>query len=191
MSDDKELEDLLNELDAVDIPIKKSASPADNPKPKKFGEKEELEVQGKKIPRVEYGVTKAVEPQTVALPAKEVKEEDISADFRRMLAKVGAVADEVLDNCRLDRAQAQGVIDHFLDVLEGGGRVPAVYIEKLPDMIRTKNEISMAAIRTLDSMAKLMSASKGSDFLGNQKGNDFSNLRALLEEAGDEGDDQQ
>ena len=114
---------------------------------------------------------------------------DLSEVFNKQLQKVasqyGAVFEEIIKNYKKDREQAQEVIDLFMDTVAAGGKVPRVYIEKIADAVRAKNEIAQTAIRALDSLPKLLSATKNNEMFVNNSGVSFdaANLKAILEAA--------
>jgi len=90
-------------------------------------------------------------------------------------------------NYRTDRIQAQSAIKHFFDIIGNGGKIPRVYVEKLPDVIRAKNEIALTPIKLLDSITRFMAASKNNSIMINNlnqnAGPDLSDLTLLLDAA--------
>lgn len=113
--------------------------------------------------------------------------EDVSLDMKSMMGKYRTVFEEVVENCRSDREQVQDLIDHFFVVLQNGGKVPTIYIEKFPELLKTKNDIAATTIRAMDSFSKLVSATKGSEILNTINVNfDADSLEALLQSAEDE-----
>lgn len=129
-----------------------------------------------------------VQPVQMLRPKLEITDDDIQPEalansIRKLLARYRGVAEEVLDNCRTDREQAQAVIDHFFNVINTSPKVPSVYVEKFPDLLRTKNEIGATAVRLLGELTKLVSASKGSEILGKIDVNiDIQALAKILEQ---------
>lgn len=117
---------------------------------------------------------------------------DLSVVFSKQLERVasqyGAVFEEIIKNYKRDREQAQEVIDNFMDVIAAGGKVPRVYLEKVADAVRAKNEIAQTAIKALDSLPKLISATKGNDLFTNNVGISFdsSHLKEILDKASKE-----
>ena len=106
--------------------------------------------------------------------------------LKTVASQYGAVFGEIIANYKTDRDQAQDVIDMFMTVISSGGKVPRIYLEKVADAVRAKNEIAQTAIRALDSLPKLISATKGNDlFTGGGAGASFDSdgLRAILAEA--------
>jgi len=165
--DEKELEDLLNEFNDP-LPV---ATPQKDEAPVPAPEKKPI-----------------VQPTQLVPKPKELTDDDIapealSNNLRALLARYRGVAEEVLDNCRTDRLQAQAVIDHFFNVINDSPKVPNVYIEKFPDLLRTKNEIGATSVRLLGELTKLVSASKNSELLGKVDVNiDIMALSKLLEQ---------
>ena len=117
------------------------------------------------------------------------KNDDLSAVFSEQLQKIarqyGSVFEDIIRDCKKDREQAQEVIDRFMDVIAAGGQVPRIYLEKVSDAVRAKNEIALTAIKALDSLPKLMSATKGNDMFTNNVGISFdtAHLKEILEAA--------
>ena len=182
--DDEELNKLLGELANTD-PL------------------ESCEVSGKK----EEGVFVAPKPRktkTIDVSIMEVEDEDellglqtaepnksddLSVIFSEQLQKIarqyGSVFEDIIRDCKKDREQAQEVIDRFMDVIAAGGKVPRIYLEKIADAVRAKNEIAQTAIKALDSLPKLISATKGNEMFQNNVGVSFdaAHLKEILEAA--------
>ena len=124
---------------------------------------------------------------------EETKNDDLSVVFADQLRKIasqyGSVFEDIISNYKKDREQAQEVIDQFMGVISMGGKVPRVYLEKIADAVRAKNEIAQTAIKALDSLPKLISATKGNDMFTNNVGVSFDakNLKAILEAAKEDG----
>ena len=181
MSDnDDELEKLLGELAHTD-PLQPGDSKDDgvfippNPRPKK----DEISVS-----------IEEPDPILEEVPAPKV-DDNLSEVFGEQLKKVasqyGAVFEEIIANYKKDREQAQEVIDQFMDVICTGGKVPRIYLEKVADAVRAKNEIAQTAIRALGELPKLISATKNNDLFQGQSGMSFDakHLREILEAAED------
>jgi len=104
--------------------------------------------------------------------------------FRRALDLIGNIAEDILANCVKDRSQIQDVIDHYYDIVTAGGKVSPAYVEGLVQAIKNKSEISLTAVRTLDSLTKFLSVSKGNEMLVNQMNVSFdvAELTKLLDQ---------
>lgn len=128
-------------------------------------------------------------PEPVKLEPVPAKSEDLPAVFneqmKRVASQYSSVFEEIIKNYKKDRDQAQEVIDYFLDVIATGGKIPRVYLEKVADAVRAKNEIAQTAIRALDSLPKLISSTKGSDMFQQNIGISFdsAHLREILDAA--------
>lgn len=110
--------------------------------------------------------------------------DELISQFKGAIGKFNEITDEILTNYRTDRQQAQAAIDHYFQIIEQGGKVPRVYIEKLADIIRSKNEIAMTPVRLLDSITRFMAASKNNNVLiNNNTSIGVNNLTALLDDA--------
>ena len=171
IEDDEDLADLLKTLKEEGVSKKE--------------EEEEEEIQNVVI----LPKKKRELPEPEEIEESETVDEDfdianeLSSQFNSVISKVGEVADEIIKNYRSDRNQAQQAIDHFFDVIGTGGKIPTVYIEKLSDVLRAKNEISQNAIRVLDSISKFMTATKNNELIVNNfnnNANDFSDLEKIL-----------
>lgn len=167
--EDDELKAILDEIESDPLPDSKILAA----KPPQKKDKDTIDIS---VP-MKVGRTK-VNP----LASNDV--EDVAVDMKSMMGKYRAVFDEVVENCRSDRAQVQDVIDHFFDVVANAGKVPSVYIEKFPDLLKTKNDIAVTSIRAMDSFSKLISATKGSEIMNTVNLNfDPDSLEALLQAA--------
>lgn len=151
------IKDLDRSLDLTDFKIKKS-EPEPEPEPIKFNTVVER-----------------------SKPAEIQDNNQSTSDIKEMLHKYREVFEGVIDNCSKDRNQAQQVIDHFFDVVQNSGKVPSVYIEKFPELLKTKNDIALTAIRAMDSLSKLISASKGDSVINNNVSIDVG-LSQILDE---------
>ena len=177
-NEDDELEKLLGELAHTD-PLQPGDSKDDGivvpPRPRR----EEISVS-----------IDEPDPILEEIPAPKSKSDDnLSEVFGEQLKKVasqyGAVFEEIITNYKKDREQAQEVIDQFMDVICTGGKVPRIYLEKVADAVRAKNEIAQTAIRALGELPKLISATKNNDLFQGQSGMSFDakHLREILEAA--------
>ncbi len=121
--------------------------------------------------------------ETTSLANDQKLPEIFNEQFQKVASQYGAVFEEIIDNYKKDREQAQEVIDRFMDVIVSGGKVPRVYLEKISDVVRAKNEIAQTAIRALDSLPKLISSTKGNNMFNSQVNMSFdaSHLRDILE----------
>lgn len=120
------------------------------------------------------------------------QKQELSSVFEEQLQKIarqyGTVFEEIIKDCKKDREQAQEVIDRFMDVIAAGGKIPRIYLEKVADAVRAKNEIALTAIKALDSLPKLISATKGNELFQNNVGISFdaAHLKDILDAAKDE-----
>jgi hypothetical protein len=180
---DDELEKLLGELANSD-PLqvsdgKKQEEVIIPPKPRKA------------LPAIDVSIQEENDDDLLMLEASPKKNEDLSEVFGEQLKKVasqyGAVFEEIIVNYKRDREQAQEVIDQFMDVICQGGKVPRIYLEKVADAVRAKNEIAQTAIRALGELPKLISATKNNDMFQNNVSMSFdaAHLKEILEAAKD------
>lgn len=172
--EDNELKKLLAELEKVE--------PIDTSKLPKSGKKKGKSDGMIEIKPLVRPTPKLVDDDILEDEEKLPSADDFQQQFYSLLAKYHPITDDIIKTYKKDRQQAQMILDHFVDALAAGGRIPRVYIEKIADILKAKNDISQVPIRMLDSIAKLMSAAKGSDVL--QQVNmsfDSSQLAKLLE----------
>ena len=183
MADDQ-LEKLLGELAHTD-PLQ----------PKGEEEKETLMPprERKTAPAIDVSI-KESDDDLLMLDSRDAKveSEDLSSVFSDQLKQVasqyGSVFEEIITNYKKDREQAQEVIDCFMDVICNGDKVPRIYLEKVADAVRAKNEIAQTAIRALGELPKLISATKNNDLFQNNVSMSFDSkhLKEILEAAKDD-----
>lgn len=128
-----------------------------------------------------------------AVPTDEIGQE-LASQFKSSISRVNEITDEVIAGYQSDRLQAQKAIDHFFTVIDMGGKTARVYVEKLPDILRVKNEIATNAIKLLDSITKFMAATKGNNMLvqnTNPTGINMDDLAAILSQSSEKYEDEQ
>tara|TARA_R100001244_G_scaffold25113_3_gene25527 strand:+ start:35173 stop:35730 length:558 start_codon:yes stop_codon:yes gene_type:complete len=180
--DDEELQSILNEMDDSDpLPgpqLPRILAKSEDPKETKKKESDVMSITPMKVERTK------VEKLTNS------DAEDASLDMKSMMGKYRLVFEEVVENCRNDRTQVQDLIDHFFETLANNVKIPTIYIEKFPELLKTKNDIATTTIRAMDSFSKLVSATKGSEILNTVNVNfDADSLEALLQAAEDKQED--
>lgn len=180
---DDDLDKLLGELANTD--------PLDSEEIKDKTEKGMVTVPSK--PRKKPTIDVSVDDDLLMLQQTQSdSDSDLSTVFSKQLERVasqyGSVFEEIIKNYKKDREQAQEVIDNFMDVIAAGGKVPRVYLEKVADAVRAKNEIAQTAIKALDSLPKLISATKGNELFSNNIGISFdsTHLKEILDKASEE-----
>jgi hypothetical protein len=187
MSDsDEDFEELLKSLSIVE-PIKELSED------EMGGKKDCITVPPRpRVTKVDVSVANVENDQHLDLLMQsepESKDTDLSAIFKAQLRKVasqyGSVFEDIISNYQKDREQAQEVIDQFMQVISTGGKVPRIYLEKIADAVRAKNEIAQTAIKALDALPKLISATKGNDMFTNNVGISFdaAHLKEILDAA--------
>lgn len=150
-----ELEALLAELaDTEPLPA--------GQKPKKDKKKEGV-VDAPPIARLPKPEPTLMLVEEAESKTEEALPEIFNRQFTQVFKQYNAIFTDIIQNYQHDRVQAQEVINAFMDVITTGGKVPRIYLEKVADAVRAKNEIAQTAIRALESIPKLMSASKGND----------------------------
>ena len=142
--------------------------------------------------RMDFAIKEIAETEVQApqLVGKKHDVDEVSDElmnqFGEAISRFNAISGKILKDYEIDRLQAQAALDHYFETIERGGKIPRVYIEKLADVLRAKNEIATTPIRLLDSITKFMSAAKNNNVLiqnVNQGGPDLSDLAGLLDSA--------
>lgn len=95
-------------------------------------------------------------PLPTNLLPQDQKAENVLKNF---IEKFNNVANKVLDNYDSDRNQLEDTIK-FLDDVVRSGSSNRVYVEMLVATLRTKTDANTNAVKLLDSIAKMVSASK-------------------------------
>lgn len=177
MSDkDDELDKLLGEL--------ANAEPLAAVPEKKSQKNETIEIAPAPRKKIEVSIEDEIETNLADDDSSQLA--DVFSDqLKSVASKYGSVFKEIIANYQKDREQAQEVIDRFMDVICTGGKVPRIYLEKVADAVRAKNEIAQTAIRALDSLPKLISATKGNEMFNSSSGMSFDakHLKDILEAA--------
>jgi ABC-type transporter Mla subunit MlaD len=115
------------------------------------------------------------EQQNVDLTSKD---NDI---LHKFINKFNDVASKVLDNYDADRGQLEETIQ-FLDDVVKSGSANKVYVEMLVAALRTKTDTNTNAVKLLDAIAKIVSASKNTPlFVQNNQTNVQADLSKLLD----------
>lgn len=191
---DDELEKLLGELGSTDpLPSKLPSAPKPASKKKKSDDDEEDEedviiVAPKSTPKTPLPPPQKLEDDLLMLQTESEEKQELPAvlneQLQRAMKQYGSVFTEIINNYKKDRQQAQEVIDAFMSVIVAGGKIPRVYLEKIADAVRAKNEIAQTAIKALDSLPKLVAATKNNEAF-NQVNMSFdtSALKQLLDSA--------
>lgn len=191
--EDEELEDLLDELSAIGpLPSEELKNKVDKKVEEQKAKEEKYDIH---IPAGSLELIEDDEKDdhpTKMVEQEEVNTEDVADELtgqlKKAVGKFDEITEEILSNYHKDREQAQKAIDHYFNTINSGNKVPRVYIEKLADVIRSKNEIAQTPIRLLDSITKFLTATNKSNgiMINNVNqggGTDMSNLEALLKQA--------
>lgn len=128
-------------------------------------------------------ITDEVEQPTITRPiVPSETPTDANGELQHLLSQFKNVADTVLNNYNADRNQIEGVIQFLDQMVQMGPKTPRVYVEMLVAALRTKTETNTNAVKLLDSLAKLLSAGKGTSVFVNQgQSFDSSDLKKLLD----------
>jgi hypothetical protein len=179
-SEDEELRNLLDELEKEDCPVDSIPQMKKKSTSKK---KDDIAVQP--LQRQE-----SQQRLIFDKPTGEITEV-FQGQFQDLISRYTKITDEILRNYERDRDQAQEVLDHFLNTLSTGGKIPRIYVEKIAEVLKSKNDIAQTPIKMLDTITRFVSASKGNDALNQMNVSfDTQHLAKLLEAKGydDEGE---
>jgi len=73
-----------------------------------------------------------------------------------------AVTEEILNNFRADRRQAEAIVQHMWEVVQSQhGAAAQHYVQALVSALGVKTEVNANAVKILEANAKLLSAGKG------------------------------
>ena len=89
--------------------------------------------------------------------------------YDKYLDKMDAVTNEVLVSCKADRQEAQQIIDLFLSKIHAATVAPPsrMYVDGLVKAIEVKSNINMAAVKIMDTNAKMIAATKAGIVINN------------------------
>lgn len=137
-------------------------------------------------PAVPEEVVQQPDPKTLQLaePATQLPETSQQAQqIDRYAKKFTEVADDILGNFKTDRDQINDTIEYLENiVLNGAGQ--RVHVEMLVAALRTKSETNASAVKLLDSYAKFLAATKGTNvFVQNNHTTIQDDLTQLLAKA--------
>lgn len=194
--EDEDIDELLDELSAIGpLPSEELKNKVDKKVQKQQEQEDKDNVPVGSLELIEDDIDVIPEPdQALELTPNEVpvKTEDVvdelTGQLKKAVGKFDKISEEILENYHKDREQAQKAIDHYFNTINSAPKVPRVYIEKLADVIRSKNEIAQTPIRLLDSITKFITATNKSNGIMinnvNQGGGiDASNLEDILKQA--------
>ena len=163
-AEDPELAELLNEIDAANTQAEPAASA------------EEPLAPTPELPDPE-------EPARVLdLEVQTPPEEDLSLPFVDLARKFGNTVNTVLQNCDADRNQLQEVAQHMMQRVQNSDRPPSALVEAWVAAVSKKADVNIGVTKLLDSIAKLLAASKNNDLFStvgeDGDGLDFDDLLA-------------
>jgi hypothetical protein len=97
--------------------------------------------------------------------------------------KFGEVSNEILSNYKADRDQINDTIE-YLENLVFNATGQRVHVEMLVAALRTKAETNASAVKLLDSLAKFLAATKGTNvFVQNNNTTIQDDLKQILAKA--------
>jgi len=119
-------------------------------------------------------------PPVVAVPAEVMSQEQI--DAMKLMRQYISVYDKFLKNYDTDREQIEKTISHLEDIVFNVGGAQRVHIEMLVAALRTKAETNGNIVKALDSVAKILAATKGTQVLiqNNNNNNAQKDLAEIL-----------
>jgi len=157
-----ELKALLEELSETE-PLSKKGSKSGGGKKKEVIEVPPTPRRPKPAPMLSMLLEEEKADVSIVKAEPENLPEIFNKQFTQIFKQYNHIFNDIIENYQHDRVQAQEVIDAFMGVIMNGGKVPRIYLEKVADAVRVKNEIAQTAIKALESIPKLMSASKGNE----------------------------
>jgi len=120
-----------------------------------------------------------VTPAPVLTPVSQPSEDEDN-EVRELLTNFKDMREEILANYRGDRSQVEGAIKRLEDAIIDGNATEAI-VDNYIKAISVKADINSNAIKILDSIAKLMSAGKGTNiFIRNEGGISANELERIL-----------
>jgi len=159
-----DLAEILKELDDIGpLPSPDASLIQEQKKPKP--EKNIIEIPPSTFKR-EVQTVRPIVPEVKLSESDDISvAEELTPQLKAVIGRAGEIFNEIIKNYRGDREQAQSAIEHFLSIIEMGGKIPRVYVEKLPDVIRAKNEIGMNAIKAFEAIPKFLASIKNNEIL--------------------------
>jgi hydrogenase maturation factor HypF (carbamoyltransferase family) len=143
-------------------------------------------------PLIEPSLIQAITPEPNRPPSSLVESQDdknnINENFKRLIELFGTSVNEIIHNQHSDREQANSAIQIVQTqinqmIQNGNTKGIGVYLDAWARLLQTKAEINANAPRSMDSIAKLLSAAKSNDLIINIGGGAAQgtlNLEALL-----------
>lgn len=124
----------------------------------------------------------SIQPQQqlgINLPEQQVIKQDLGDDKEEsdpyedfVLGKVFSVSDEILKNCREDRAKASEAIKLIEDLIHNNHKiVQGGSLSRLVQAIQTRSNVDMIQVKLLETLGKILTARKGSTKIINNNTN--------------------
>ena len=164
-NENDELKDILNELGGDPLP----------------GDGQPIDITKIEPPIVEEPVLS--EPVPPAAPPIKVDVQPMDPaqlDATKLVKQFLAVHEKFLNNYDADRDQIERTIKHLEDIVFNVQGAQRVHLEMLVAALRTKSETNGNVVKAMDSIAKILAASKGTQVLINN--NNSSNAQQDLAE---------
>lgn len=136
-------------------------------------------------PLVQEEVQEPAPPAPPPVPAVPISAEVMSQDqidAMKLMRQYVTVYDKFLKNYDTDREQIEKTINHLEDIVFNVGGAQRVHIEMLVAALRTKAETNGNIVKALDSVAKILAATKGTQVLiqNNNNNNTQKDLAEIL-----------
>lgn len=129
---------------------------------------------------VEMPSPKDLEEVAPAPPTPVVVKDENDLQISAFVKKFGEVANDILGNYKADRDQINDTIEYLENIVfnAGGQRV---HMEMLVAALRTKAETNASTVKVLDSLAKFLAATKGTNvFVQNNHTTIQDDLQGIL-----------
>lgn len=189
---DDELQDILNDLEesGKDKP-KPEPKPEPKPKSKSKSEpeqKSEPEPEREKEPENRGPTLVAKRTVEASIVQEDEEEEEEGFDDPAIIAmrdKALGIAETIVTECDEDRKQANEVIEMFIDMVRDGGeedgRPSKSAVDGLASALNTKIQNSSVKSRAVDSLTKLITATKKKNPTSIKEQNNFVSDKSLKE----------
>jgi len=176
-------EEETNPEAVVDDEIEKLLQTARDPLPGQ--PKEEQDKPEECLDTSDESSAKSELPEAIDAQIIESPPSDDTANFKKIVEKFNVIADKILDNFDSDRDNIEDTIQRLRDIFLSAPKTPKGYIvEGLVSALKTKSETNASIIKLLDSYARLISATKGTNVYQSSTTN--IDLSALLKSSPDD-----
>ena len=104
-------------------------------------------------------------PIPVEPKAMESSQNGGAIELAQLLKTFMPIAKDIFDNYKSDRDQIEKTVKFLEDMVFNVPAAQRVHVEMLVASLKTKSDTSIGAVKLLDSLAKILAASKGTNIL--------------------------